>query len=52
MVPLNPRITDDRFVMVLDEVDASFDFRSVKSLLEEFDVVEIDLHVAEKGEIG
>ncbi len=39
---VDPRVTDDRFVLVIDERDATFDFNAVKEMLEQHDVVEID----------
>ena len=35
-----PRITDDRFVLVIDQVDATFNAQSIRQLLQEFDVVD------------
>ncbi|MDA1014720.1 MAG: DUF3341 domain-containing protein [Planctomycetota bacterium] len=35
------QVTDDRFVMVIDQADAAFDLSTVEQLLEEFNVVEI-----------
>ncbi len=37
-----PRVTDDRFVLVIDEGDAAFDARSAKFFLSQFNVVETD----------
>ncbi len=34
-----PRTTDDRFVLVIDETDASFDVQSIELMLTEFNVV-------------
>lgn len=36
---VNPRVTDDRFVLVIDESDAAFDVDSVNQLLRRFHVV-------------
>ncbi len=39
---VDPRATDDRFVMVIDETDAAFDVAAVKQMLTEFHVVETE----------
>jgi hypothetical protein len=44
-----PRVTDDRFVLVIDEFDATFDVSSVQLMLEEFNVVETEEHVQAGG---
>jgi len=41
-----PRVTDDRFAVVLEETDATFDKREVTRLFEEFNV----LHLEERAE--
>ena len=40
--PIHPRVTDDRFVVVIDESDADFDVHAVKQLLAAFHVVETE----------
>jgi hypothetical protein len=40
-VLVHPRVTDDRFVLVLDQRDATFDLRRVRRLLERHHSVEI-----------
>lgn len=49
--PIHPRATDDRFVMVLDEVDASFDLQTVKQMLNEYGVVEVEQRTAVEGRL-
>ena len=44
-----PRITDDRFVLVIDESDASFDLDSVDQLLAQFHVVDTEESVLLQG---
>jgi hypothetical protein len=39
---IHPRVTDDRFVMVIEETDAAFDVAAVECLLSEFHVVETE----------
>ncbi len=43
---VNPRVTDDLFVLVIDEQDAAFDFNSMKQMLQEFDVVELEERIS------
>ena len=38
---INPQVTDDRFVLVVGEADATFDTTAVSQLMQEFDVVEV-----------
>lgn len=45
----NDRITNDRFVLVLDEFDASFDVTQVKHMLNSFHVVQLEERVASTG---
>lgn len=40
-------VTDDRFVLVLEESDAQFDFARVRSLLRKFGAVQIEEHLEE-----
>ena len=46
---VNPRVTDDRFVLVIDETDAAFDAAAVNRLLTEFHVVETEERLASDG---
>ncbi len=50
--PIDPRVTDDRFVMVLDEVDASFDLQAVRQILNEHGVVEVEQRTADEGRLA
>ena len=40
--PLLERVTDDRFVLALDEVDARFDIAGVEAMLKPFNLVELE----------
>lgn len=42
-----PRITDDRFVLVLEETDAVFDPAKVRRLFEDFNAVQVEERVDE-----
>lgn len=44
-----PRITDDRFLLVLEENDAVFDATRVRRLFEEFDAVQVEERVEERA---
>ncbi len=46
---INPRVTDDRFVLVIDETDAGFDLDAVNSLLGQFHVLETEERLASDG---
>ena len=46
---IDPRVTDDRFVLVIDEADAAFDTAAVRRMLQEFHVVAIEEKVALAG---
>ncbi len=39
---IHPRVTDDRFVLVIAETDAAFDADAVARMLQEFKVVEVE----------
>jgi hypothetical protein len=39
------RITDDHFVLMIDEADAAFDKQAVERLLQPYDVVEVSEHL-------
>jgi hypothetical protein len=47
---IDPRVTDDRFVLVIDEADAAFDAAALNLLLMEYDVVETEERVIAEGE--
>jgi hypothetical protein len=44
---IHPGVTDDRFVLVLEESDAQFDLAQVRRLFENFDVVEFEERLEE-----
>jgi len=44
------RVTDDRFVLVIDEEDATFDLTKVETLLDQFNVLEIEERVVSLGD--
>ena len=46
---LYPRITDDRFVLVIDETDATFDAAAVEQIVREFNVVATEEQVTGGG---
>lgn len=48
--PVLHRVTDDRFILVVDEEDATFDVAKVETLLEQFNVLEIEERVVSLGE--
>ena len=48
--PAIDRVTDDRFVLVLDERDAAFDAAGVESLLSRFNVLELEEQVVAAGD--
>ncbi|PHS03324.1 MAG: iron ABC transporter [Blastopirellula sp.] len=39
---ISPRVTDDQFVLVINEANASFDLSAVQDLLHKYDVVAIE----------
>ncbi len=47
--PVIKRVTDDRFVLVLDQADAQFDVPYVKNLLEPFHLVDLEERVIATG---
>ncbi len=50
---ISPRVTDDHFVLVIDQHDAGFDIKAVTRMLNEFDAVSVEEEVtSESGEIG
>jgi hypothetical protein len=46
---IHPRVTDDRFVLVIGESDAAFDVDAVNRLLSEFHVVETEERLTANG---
>ncbi len=47
--PIRPGVTDDRFVLVIDETDATFDVPAVQLMLQKFNVVETEERVRNGG---
>ena len=47
--PIRPGVTDDRFVLVIDESDAAFDVPAVQLMLTKFNVVETEERVMNGG---
>jgi hypothetical protein len=47
--PVLDRVTDDRFVLVLDEADAQFDTTRVEAMLKPFNLVELEERVVSAG---
>ncbi len=39
---VHPRITDDRFVLVVEEADAAFDTAEIKGIFADHHVVEVE----------
>jgi hypothetical protein len=46
---INPRVTDDRFVLVIDEADAAFDTSAIRKMLQEFHVLSVEEKVKLAG---
>ncbi len=46
---VDPRVTDDRFALVIDETDASFNLASLTKLLSEYNLVEIKERLVSEG---
>jgi hypothetical protein len=44
---IHPRVTDDRFVLVLEESDARFDLRRVQRLFEKFGALAVEERLEE-----
>ena len=44
--PIFPGVTDDKFVLILEETDAAFDIAQVKEMFREFEVVHVEERVA------
>lgn len=47
--PVLNRVTDDRFVLVIDEADARFDTSQVEALLKQFNLIELAERVVARG---
>ncbi len=47
--PIIERATDDRFVLVLDQADATFDVAQVEALLDPFNVLQLEERVVRPG---
>ena len=47
-----PEVTDDRFVLVLDELDASYNIDDVRNMLADYDLVDLKEHSAGEDEIA
>jgi hypothetical protein len=47
--PVLERVTDDRFVLVLDQADAQFDTHQVEAVLKPFDLLELEERVVTAG---
>lgn len=47
--PQLERVSDDRFVMVLDEVDAAFDAARIQAMLEPFNLLELEERIVSSG---
>lgn len=45
--PIHPRVSDDRFVLVIEESDAAFDVPAVDLMLLEFNVMDIEERVVD-----
>ncbi len=48
---VNPRTSDDRFVLVIDETDAAFDADAMSQFLAEFHVLEIEERLVPDGDV-
>jgi hypothetical protein len=46
---IDPRVTDDRFVLVIDQADASFDVEAVRTQLSEFHAIAVEEKVMLPG---
>jgi ActD protein len=44
-----PGVTDDRFAVILEETDATFDSERVRALLEGFRAVQVEEHAEQEG---
>ena len=48
---IDPRVTDDRFVLVIGEDDAAFDVNDARQLLDQFDVLATEERLTTKGRL-
>ncbi|MBC8353594.1 MAG: DUF3341 domain-containing protein [Planctomycetes bacterium] len=46
---INPRVTDDRFLLVIDEADAGFDTAAVRKMLQEFHALAVEEKITLPG---
>ncbi len=46
---VDPRVTDDHFVLVIDETDARFNLASLTAMLQQFDLVSIEERLVTEG---
>lgn len=46
---IDPRVTDDRFVLVIDEADAAFDIVAIRNMLQEFHAIAVEEKVTLAG---
>jgi hypothetical protein len=46
---VDPRVTDDHFVLVIDQSDAAFDAEAISQMLQEFDVIQTEEQLTSKG---
>ncbi len=51
VLPVLERVTDDRFVLLLDETDAQFDVSTIKAMLSPFNLVALEERVVSGGEL-
>ncbi len=47
--PIRPRVTDDQFVLVIDESDAAFDVSAIELMLTRFNVIETEEQIRSGG---
>ena len=47
---IHPRVTDDRFVLAIDESNAAFDVTAIARLLQEFRVLEVEERLTSAGD--
>lgn len=48
-IPIHPRVTDDRFVLVIDQTDAAASRPAIEPLLKEHNVIEIEERLSATG---
>ena len=49
---IDTRVTDDRFVLVIDQTDAAFDVADVERTLNQFHPVRTEERIVRRGEVG